>query len=102
MVRITKTLTMCFPVPEEYKTVPSLEMTESGGDIATITCTATLDSIPDALQDKLGLSVLFDVGGCVEYTTAVVEVSENIGKQLLRYLYLKVLKLLKYRCFRLR
>lgn len=66
-------------LPEEYKTVPSLEMTESGGDIVTITCTASLDSIPDALEDKLGLSVLFDVGGCVEYTTAVVEVSDNLG-----------------------
>lgn len=57
-------------------------MTESGGDIVTITCTASLDSIPDALEDKLGLSVLFDVGGCMEYTTAVVEVSDNIGQSL--------------------
>ena len=67
-------------VPEEYKTVPTLEMTESGGDIATITCTAKLDNIPDNVKDKLGLNVLFDVGGCMEYTTAVVEVSENLGE----------------------
>ena len=57
-----------------------MELSESGGDIVTITCTAKLDSIPETLQDKLGLNVLFDVGGCMEYTDAVMEVSDNTGE----------------------
>ncbi|XP_063686077.1 uncharacterized protein LOC134819859 [Bolinopsis microptera] len=66
-------------LPEDYKTAPTVELTESGGDIVTITCTSKLDSIPETLQEKLGLNVLFDVGGCMEYTDAVVEVSDNTG-----------------------
>jgi hypothetical protein len=55
-------------------------MSQSGGDIATITCTAKLSSIPDNVKDKLGLNMLFDVGGCLDYTNALVEMSDNLGE----------------------
>jgi len=60
--------------------VPTIsQIKTSGSDLKTITCMGAVSGFGTTLNNKIGVSIMFDVSGCTEYMHAVTAWSEVKG-----------------------